>query len=94
MEGYDPRIHVLYFCPQLFRYDSDGKLIPLQGEEIGRLIAHSLDEKVTSRRPWYEPLDKLPGEPLVNDPTLTEFDTVVVEMPARSSPGKAVTASA
>ena len=38
VEGYNPRIHALYFCPQLFRYDS-GKLVPLQGEEIGQLIA-------------------------------------------------------
>ena len=21
VEGYDPRIHVMYFCPQLYRYD-------------------------------------------------------------------------
>ena len=39
VEGYDPRIHAMYFCPQLYRYDPDKKLVPLQGEEIGRLIA-------------------------------------------------------
>src|SRR5262249_4993524 len=38
VEGYNPRDHALYFCPQLFRYDS-GKLVPLEGEDIGRLIA-------------------------------------------------------
>jgi hypothetical protein len=42
VEGYDPRIHAVYFCPQLYKYDTDKKLVPLQGEEIGRLIAHSL----------------------------------------------------
>ena len=35
VEGYDPRIHAVFFCPQLFRYDPDKKLVPLQGEEIG-----------------------------------------------------------
>jgi len=39
VEGYDPRIHAVYFCPQLYKYDPDKKLVPLQGEEIGRLIA-------------------------------------------------------
>src|SRR6516162_1282867 len=27
LEGYDPRIHTLYFCPQLYAYDSDNKLV-------------------------------------------------------------------
>ena len=40
VECYNPRIHALYFCPQLFRHDS-GKLVPLEGEEIGRLIARA-----------------------------------------------------
>ena len=43
VEGYDPRIHAVYFCPQLSKYDPDKKLVPLQGEEIGRLIAHALE---------------------------------------------------
>jgi len=43
VEGYDPRIHTLYFCPQLYRYDPDKKLVPLQGEEIGRVIAQALE---------------------------------------------------
>jgi len=33
LDAYDPRIHALYFCPQLYRYDSDNKLVPLEGEE-------------------------------------------------------------
>jgi len=28
VEGYDPRIHAVYFCPQLYKYDPDNKLIP------------------------------------------------------------------
>ena len=36
VEGYNPRIHALYFCPQLFRHDS-GRLVPLEGEEVGQL---------------------------------------------------------
>jgi hypothetical protein len=53
VDGYDPRIHAVYFCPQLYRYDPDKKLVPLQGEEIGRLIAQALESGVTPRRPWY-----------------------------------------
>lgn len=82
IEGYDPRIHSLYFCPQLYRYDPDKKLVPLQGEDIGRLIAQALEGRVTERRPWYQPSEQLPEQPIISDPILTEFDTVVVEMPS------------
>jgi len=86
VEGFNPRIHTLYLCPQLYRYDSDKKLVPLQGDEIGKLIAQSLEGGVTARRPWYEPADKLPDQPIIDVPASTEFDTVVVEMPnARNS---------
>ncbi len=81
VEGYDPRIHALYFCPQLFRYDPDKKLVPLQGEEIGRLIAQSLEGGVSERRPWYEPSERTPDQRIISAPAQTEFDTVVVEMP-------------
>jgi len=27
VEGYDPRIHAVYFCPQLYKYDPDKKLV-------------------------------------------------------------------
>ena len=85
VDGYDPRIHVLYFCPQLYKYDHD-KLVPLQGEEIGRLISQSLEGGVTERRPWYGPLDELPDQPIISATMETEFDSVVVEMPtARNS---------
>lgn len=82
VEGYNPRIHALYFCPQLYRYDSDRKLVPLQGEEIGNLIAQAIEDGVTDRRPWYEPSDQMPSKPVIASAALTEFDTVVVEMPS------------
>jgi hypothetical protein len=58
----------------------------LQGGEIGRLIAQSLEAGVNERRPWYEPLDKPAEEPIIIAPMHGEFDAVVVEMPsARNS---------
>src|SRR6516225_3597555 len=27
LEGYDPRIHAVYFCPQLYQYDGDNALV-------------------------------------------------------------------
>jgi hypothetical protein len=78
VEGYDPRIHVLYFCPQLYKYDSDSKLVPLAGEEIGKFVAQAVEGKVNPRRPWYEPLDKLPEERII---TVGDVDTLVVERP-------------
>ena len=86
VEGFNPRIHTLYFCPQLYRCDTERKLVPLQGEEIGQLIAQAAEAGVTARRPWYEPSEKLPDLPPIDTAMLNEFDTVVVEMPdARSS---------
>ncbi len=82
VEGYNPRIHALYFCPQLYRYDSDRRLLPLQGEEIGTLIAQSIESGVSDRRPWYGPAEQLSGKPVINSPAPTDFDTVVVEMAA------------
>jgi len=84
LEGYDPRIHVVYFCPQLYKFDPDKKLVPLQGEEIGRLIAHALQGGINERRPWYEPSEKLPDQPVINTPK-AEFESLVVEMPAARS---------
>jgi hypothetical protein len=89
VDGYNPRIHALYFCPQLYRYDADKKLVPLQGDEIGKVIAQSLEAGVAERRPWYGPSDKFPNEPVISGPMQGEFDTVVVEMSsARSAAGK------
>jgi len=86
VDGYDRRIHALYFCPQLYRYDTDKKLVPLQGDEIGRLIAQSVEGRVTARRPWYKPSEKMPDQPVITGEMQAELDTVVVEMPsARNS---------
>jgi hypothetical protein len=75
LEGYNPRIHALYFCPQLYRSDGDNNFVPLEGGEIGRLLAQSVQEGVVEREPWYEPLDKMPGKPILR----TNFDTLVVD---------------
>src|SRR6187401_970775 len=80
VDGYDPRIHMVYFCPQLYRYDSDKKLVPLPGEEIGKLIAQSIEGGVVKRRIWYGPSEKLPDQPVISAPPPLEFDTVVVDM--------------
>ncbi len=85
LEGYDPRIHVVYFCPQLYKYDPDKKLVPLQGDEIGRLIAQALQGGINERRPWYEPSARLPDQPVIIT-SKEELETLVVEMPnARNS---------
>jgi hypothetical protein len=81
VEGFSPRIHSIYLCPQLYRYDSEKKLVALQGEEIGRLIAQSLESGINARRPWYQPADDLPDKPIIGASAVTDFDTVVVEMP-------------
>lgn len=85
VEGFNPRIHSLFFCPQLYRYDPEKKLVPLQGDEIGRLIAQAAEHGVTPRRPWYEPSEKLPEQPPIDAAVLNEFDTVVVDMPGARS---------
>ena len=88
VEGYDPRIHAVYFCPQLYKYDADEALVPLEGEEIGKLIAQALARGVKPRRPWYEPSEKLPDQPIINTPK-EDFETLVVEIPtARTATGK------
>jgi hypothetical protein len=90
LEEYDPRIHALYFCPQLYRSDGDGNLVALEGEEIGQLLAQSLQDGVVEKRPWYEPSDRLRSPPIAPSNSSVDFDTVVVDgangkSPARSS---------
>jgi hypothetical protein len=80
IDGYDPRIHVVFFCPQLYKHDHENKLVPLQGEEIGNFVAEALQDKTSVRRPWYEPTESIPGEPLIEE-TVKDFDTLVVEAP-------------
>jgi hypothetical protein len=62
IEGYNPRIHAVYLCPQLFRYESD-KLVPLEVQEIAELIARSVEAGAVERCPWYDPMERLPPEP-------------------------------
>ena len=75
----------MYFCPQLYKYDSEKKLVPLQGDEIGRLIANALEGGIVDRRPWYDPAEKPPDQPIINVPLQTDYDSLVVDMPARNS---------
>src|SRR5215218_7033711 len=85
VDGYDPRIHAVYFCPQLYKYDSEKKLVPLYGEEIGKLIAQALESSVKERRPWYALANELPSAPMINGSIEPELDTLVVDMPKRTS---------
>jgi hypothetical protein len=80
VEGYDPRIHALYFCPQLYK-NEDGALVPLTGEEIGQLMAQALEAGAIEKRPWYEPSDSLPEEPVIKHTAEMEFDSLVVDSP-------------
>lgn len=82
MEGYNPRIHALYFCPQLYKFDADNNLVPIEGEEIGKLLAKSVEDGVVEKQPWYEALDKMPSKPILR----TNFDTFVVNEPIRGNP--------
>ena len=80
LEEYNPRVHAVYFCPQLYRYDPGEKLVALTGDEIGSYVAQAIESSVPERRPWYEPSEQLPDEPVIKAPMLREFDTVVVDM--------------
>ena len=79
LQGYDPRIHALYFCPQLYKIGSDNKLVPLEGEEIGTLLARSVREGVVEKCPWYEPLEQVPKGPVVGSVDKSNLDSLVVE---------------
>ena len=86
LEGYDPRIHTVFFCPQLYKYDSEKKLVPLEGDEIGGLIAHAVEGGITERRPWYDPSEKLPDRPIIDAELNVEFETLVVDIPNAQNP--------
>jgi hypothetical protein len=58
----------VYFCPQLYKPDSDDNLVPLEGEEIGKLIAQSLRDGVVEKQPWYDPASKL-QQPIISKDT-------------------------
>jgi len=81
VDGYDPRIHALYFCPQLYKNEG-GALVPLTGQEIGQLMAQALERGAIEKPPWYEPFDSLPKEPVIKATPEMEFDSLVVDAPA------------
>jgi hypothetical protein len=83
VEGYDPGIHTLYFCPQLYMIDTDNKVVALEGEEIGKFLAQSAQKNGVAERqpPWYEPSTKLPNEPIIAGAVDTDLDTVIVDRP-------------
>ena len=85
LEGYNPRIHGVYFCPQLYKPDSDNKLVPLEGEEIGKFLARQIQDGVIQIQPWYEPLDKLPSQPIITTTMVSNYDTLVVGGSTRNS---------
>jgi hypothetical protein len=82
VEGYNPRIHALYFCPQLFRYETN-RFVALQGEEIGQLVARAVEGTVAERHPWYGPTDGFPDDSAIRGVPLSEFDSLVVELPPK-----------
>ena len=94
VDGFDPRIHTVFFCPQLYKYDADQKLVPLYDEEIGQLIAHALESGIKDRRPWYRPQENPPVEPVVAAPTDSEYETLVVEMPPKRAISSRASSSA
>lgn len=85
IEEYNPRIHILLFCPQLYQYDQAGRLRALEGEEMGRFIAEALEKKAPLKCPWYNPLHATPAEAVLNEQMPSEYDTLVIE-PALSPP--------
>ena len=81
LDEYDPRIHALYFCPQLYK-NEDGALVPLSGPEIGQLMAKALEKGAIEKAPWYVPTDGVPNEPVIKVGQAMELDSLVVEVPA------------
>jgi hypothetical protein len=96
LDGYDPRIHALYFCPQLYK-NEDGGLIPLSGPEIGQLMAQALEGGAVEKSPWYEPADGVQKDPVIKAGPRMEFDSLVVDAPGpranKSTALRAVAAS-
>jgi hypothetical protein len=96
LDGYDPRIHALYFCPQLYK-NEDGSLVPLTGPEIGQLMAQALEGGAIEKSPWYEPADGVQKDPVIKTAPGMEFDSLVVDAPSpktnRSSALRAVPTS-
>lgn len=87
LDGYDPRIHALYFCPQLYKLDSNNNPVALEGDEIGKLLAQSVRDGVVEKQPWYEPSETLPRQPVISTPMKTNFDSLII---GESAPLKSV----
>lgn len=81
IDGYDPRIHALYFCPQLYK-NENGSLVPLTGPEIGQLMALALEGGAIEKPPWYEPADSTPKDPVIKIAPSMELDSLVVDAPS------------
>jgi hypothetical protein len=81
VDGYDPRIHAVYFCPQLYK-NEDGELVALSGQEIGQLMAQALEGGAVEKPPWYAPFDGAPKEPVIKSSPEMEFDSLVVDAPS------------
>ena len=69
----------LFFFPQLYELDADERLVALEGDEIGKLLARAVQDGVVEKQPWYEPSEKLPSKPITTTTMQTDFDTVVVD---------------
>ena len=80
IDGYDPRIHALYFCPQLYK-NENGSLVPLTGPEIGQLMAQALESGAIEKAPWYEPGDGVPNDLVIKAAPNLELDSLVVDAP-------------
>lgn len=80
IDGYDPRIHALFFCPQLYRNDA-GTLVPLTGPEMGQLMAQALEGGAVEKSPWYEPSEDRPSDPVIKPGPKMELDSLVVDPP-------------
>lgn len=81
IDGYDPRIHALYFCPQLYK-NENGSLVPLTGPEIGQLMAQALEGGAIEKSPWYEPGDGAPKDVVIKAAPNLELDSLVVDAPS------------
>jgi hypothetical protein len=86
LEGYDPRIHALFYCPQLYKHDSDKTLVPLEGEEIGKLVAQAVQHGIVEKQPWYLPSEMLSRKPIISGNIDIDFDRTVIDSSPESSP--------
>jgi hypothetical protein len=77
LEGYDPHIHALYFCPQLYKRDTDGNLIALEGGEIGELLVQAFRNGAVKRQVCYQPSDKSDIQPMIGESTSIDLDTLL-----------------